>query len=296
MLIAAIIAILGLLVGSFINAVVWRLHRQSKVDHSTGSLRQDSGSTAGQESRKSKAKEVGLSITHGRSMCPQCRHQLAPQDLVPVLSWLALRGRCRYCRQAISPQYPLVELATAGLFALSYLTLYPIPYTLASWLNLALWLYFLTALIILAVYDARWMLLPDVVLLPAIAVAAAQLVLNLVLGQPTLATASSLLAAAAAGASFYAIAWLTKGKGMGGGDIKLVFLMGLLLGLASTAVALFVGFMTASLVGVGLIAAAKLKKQERPKYIAFGPFLIAGTIIAKLYGTGIVEWYLKGLY
>ncbi|MBW3538216.1 prepilin peptidase [Candidatus Parcubacteria bacterium] len=287
MLTLALVTVLGLLVGSFINAAVWRLHQQS-AGRSTGS-----GPT-GQTSNVKGQSDV--SITHGRSMCPRCRHRLAATDLIPLLSWVWLRGRCRYCQAAIPAQYPLVELLTAGLFAWSYSSLLTTHYSPLGVVDFAFWLYFLTVLIVLALYDARWMLLPDVVLLPAIVVALLQLPVSLVLGQPFGGVWSALLAAALAGGGFYAIAWVTRGKGMGGGDIKLAFLMGLLLGLGKTGVALFVAFMSAALVGVALVAVARLMRHRRPKYIAFGPFLIAGTVIAKLHGAAIIEWYLRGLY
>src|SRR5260221_566501 len=94
--------LLGLTFGSFINALVWRLHKQN-------------------EDSAKEQKVPNLSIATGRSMCPNCYHELAAKDLIPVLSWLSLGGKCRYCRQPISWQYPLVELLTAGLFTVSYI-------------------------------------------------------------------------------------------------------------------------------------------------------------------------------
>src|SRR5580700_9634934 len=109
-MIIVVLAVLGLCLGSFVNALVWRLHEQSNPKQKT-------------KNKKQKAKQLSaneLSILRGRSMCPDCHHQLAAKDLVPVISWLDLRGKCRYCHRPISIQYPLVELATAGLFVFSY--------------------------------------------------------------------------------------------------------------------------------------------------------------------------------
>src|SRR5579871_5847178 len=92
-----ILIVVGLAAGSFVNALVWRVHEQSK-----------------------KKKSAELSILKGRSMCPRCKHELAASDLIPVLSWLWLRGKCRYCQKPISPQYPVVELAVALVFVSSY--------------------------------------------------------------------------------------------------------------------------------------------------------------------------------
>ena len=94
-----ILAWLGLCAGSFVNALVWRLHEQ----------------------KRSKKADKKLSILNGRSMCVHCRHELTWYDLIPLFSWLLLRGKCRYCKKPISWQYPIVELATAAVFVLSYI-------------------------------------------------------------------------------------------------------------------------------------------------------------------------------
>src|ERR1700677_3953472 len=101
-----ILAIVGLCLGSFVNALVWRLHGQ-----------------AAEKGKKKPNQDYlsQLSVAKGRSMCPHCKHQLANRDLIPLLSWLSLKGKCRYCAKAISPQYPLVELITALLFIASYI-------------------------------------------------------------------------------------------------------------------------------------------------------------------------------
>lgn len=279
-----IMAVLGLLFGSFINAWVWRLHlRQSHIANRSS---QDI------PKKRNAQSEERLSIVRGRSMCPECHHELAALDLIPVVSWLMLRGRCRYCRKPISLQYPLVELATAGLFALSYLALRPSlqGQSLQTSIGFAVWLFILTSLIALAVYDLRWMLLPDVILVPVMAVAALWLGLQLLLGAPFWVLAGPVIAAVVAGGGFYLLAAVSKGRWMGGGDIKLAFAMGLILGLRKLGVALFVGFDSAALVGLALLATRVKKRSE---YIPFGPFLVVGTIVAMLYGQAIIDWYLK---
>ena len=253
----AVISLLGLLVGSAINAFVWRLH-------------------------------VKKSWLRGHSMCPHCEHRLGAKDLVPVLSWVLLRGRCRYCKKPIHWQYPAVELTTAALFGASVAVI--APDMVKGYVLLAIWLWLLIQLLILAVYDLRWMLLPDKVVIPAIGVALAQLGLLAAWGGPTQVWLGPLLAALLMGGAFWVLASVAGGRLMGGGDVKLVVLMGLILGLQRTALALFIGFDTAALVGIVLIL---VHRRKRSDYLPFGPFLIAGTIVAFLYGASIIHWYLR---
>ncbi len=219
-------------------------------------------------------------------MCPHCKHTLGALDLVPVFSWLALGGKCRYCHKPISPQYPLVELLTAGLFVLSYVALKPVGNL--GWFEFGIWLYVLGSLIALSVYDLRWMILPDVIVLPAILVAAIGLIPDLIINQHTHMWLGPILAAFALGGSFYALAAGSRGKWMGGGDIKLVFLIGLACGLKLSAVAMFWAFNIAAVVSLILIATGKRKRSD---HIPFGPFLALGCVIAILWGHWLIDWY-----
>ncbi len=254
---ALLVALYGLIIGSFINALVWRIN-------------------------------TGRSIAKGRSMCPECKHTLAAKDLVPVVSWVVLAGKCRYCSKGISWQYPAVELLTSVLFGLSYFALLPIG--LWGWILFVGWLIVLGGLIVLAVYDLRWMILPDAVVLPMVLFWGAILAIgglsqNIVWGL----ILYHLIAAFAVGGGFLILATLAKGKLMGGGDVKLGFLMGLLLGLRASGVALFIAFNSAAIIGLALIA---LKLKTRKDHIPFGPFLVLGTVVAFLYGPQIIAWYL----
>jgi prepilin signal peptidase PulO-like enzyme (type II secretory pathway) len=257
MLIAGLVTLYGLLIGSFINALVWRLHN-------------------------------GKSIVAGRSMCPHCSHALRPVDLIPVVSFVALGGKCRDCHKPISIQYPLVELATAVLFGLSYLAL--MPQTSVGWVSFLVWLYILGSFMVLFIYDLRWMLLPDKVVFPAIIVAYLHTLALYWLGAPTRAVVGPQTAAVVFGGAFLALAVAGRGKWMGGGDVKLVTLMGLVLGFKLTLLALFIAFVAGGAVGASLII---LRGSRRPKYIAFGPFLITGSVVAMLVGTPVVDWYLR---
>lgn len=254
--VAVFVGLLGVMVGSFANVVILRIH-------------------------------AGKTFTQGRSECPQCKHVLSPLELIPILSWIGLRGRCRHCHKPISPQYPLVEAVTALTFIGIYLHLDPSSWL--SWLVVALWWYIATSLIILAVYDLRWRLLPDKVLLPIIAPAVAILVINALTSGQWSAVLHPLIAALAFGGAFYALAAVSDGAWMGGGDIKLAFVMGLLLGLQGTALAMMIAFVTAAVVGVALIG---LGRKDRKDQIAFGPFLILGIFVAFMYGQPIINWYL----
>jgi len=232
------IFILGLAVGSFLNCVIYRL-------------------------------ETGGSFLRGRSFCPHCKHLLGWPDLIPVLSFLILKGRCRYCHQKISPQYPLVELATGILFAA---TLYFTGVEL---------LYFIIGgfLVVIFVYDLKHFIIPDKVIYPAIAIAA-------------ICNFSAWPSALGAAAFFGAIVLISRGKWMGVGDIKLGFLMGLILGFPNILVALFLAFLIGAIIGVGvIISGKKTLKSEVP----FGPFLVTGTIISLFWGQKIINWYLNFL-
>lgn len=258
--ISILITIIGLVVGSFLNVVILRLH--AKKD-----------------------------FVKGRSECPHCGHKLAWYDNIPLLSFALLGGRCRYCRGAISWQYPAVELLTAAVFLLTYLT-HPFDgvITAADVLVLIMWLYIAASLVVLAVYDLKWYLLPDKVLLPIIVPAGAILLGTAIQAQSLRVADGPVLAALIFGGFFYLIAAVSNGRWMGGGDIKLAFVMGLLLGLQKTALAMLIAFNAAAIVGVALMVSRRLKRTD---HIPFGPFLIGGTLVAYWYGEQIIDWYLK---
>ncbi|MEK9196125.1 MAG: prepilin peptidase, partial [Patescibacteria group bacterium] len=140
-MIVGILIVLGLCFGSFVNALVWRVYQQSLP-------------------KAKRPKKVDLSIQKGRSVCPNCHHVLGWQDLLPVISWLGLRGKCRYCSKPILWQYPLVEILTAVIFVISYL-FWPFEFTGTEVVIFGLWLAVVVNLVALAVYDVKWMLLPN---------------------------------------------------------------------------------------------------------------------------------------
>ncbi|HEX4774336.1 MAG TPA: prepilin peptidase [Candidatus Saccharimonadales bacterium] len=267
LMIIVILVVVGLCLGSFVNALVWRLHEQG--------------------SKKAKSKK--LSILNGRSMCPHCRHELAAKDLVPVFSWLALKGKCRYCGKPISTQYPAVELATALLFVASY-AWWPEALKGAQVAVFILWLLLLVGLMALLVYDLRWLLLPDRIVYPLSAIAVVIAVINIAsANRPAMALVDVVLAVAIGGGIFYLIFQMSGGKWIGGGDVKLGWLLGLVAGTPGKAVLfIFLASLLGSLVSLPLLMSKKLKRSS---VIPFGPFLIVGVIVTVLFGSGILNWY-----
>jgi len=268
------IGVLGLLLGSFVNALVWRLHETQEL--------------AGKTSKAAHKRRRDLSIAKGRSMCPNCGHELAGRDLVPVLSWVSLRGKCRYCRKPISWQYPLVELATAGLFVLSYAN-WPLAFNGVGIFQLVCWLVFVVAFMALAVYDLRWFLLPDRIVVPLMVLALAQVAVTAV----WLHSFSALWQPAVGALIIFGLFWtlfqVSDGKWIGGGDVKLAIVLGLLAGTPVKAfLVIFVASLLGTLVSIPLLARGKagLKLQ-----IPFGPYLLAATIIVVLYGQHFINWY-----
>ena len=270
-----IVGFLGLVFGSFINALVWRL---SQVLDKNGDPK-----------KLSAKKKKELSIVSAHSMCPSCKHQLSAPDLVPVFSWLFLKGKCRYCKKPISAQYPLVELITAGLFALSaYAWNFDQTWMVASFIT---WLICLVGLVALAVYDAKTMLLPDKIIFKLYLVAIAGLIIEFLLGRPPADILQIAGSVFVSGGIFYILYQVSQGKWLGGGDVKLGLLIGLLLPNAlQGALMLFLASILGTITSIFL---SVNKKIERSTKIAFGPFLIASTIIVVLYGQSIIDWYLN---
>jgi leader peptidase (prepilin peptidase)/N-methyltransferase len=249
---AAGCALLGFVVGSFLNVVVHRVPRKE-------------------------------SVVTPRSRCPGCETPVASRDNIPVVSWLILKGRCRSCQQSISPRYPLIEFLTGALFAVTAVRLG------ADW-ALPGFLVVVAGLIAISAVDLERFIVPNRILYPTLFLAAPLLVLAGALGDDW----SRVRTAAIGGA----LAWglllvihLISPKGMGFGDVRLAGLIGMTLGWLSVGhvlVGLFLGFLTASLVGVALIV---LNLKGRKDKVPFGPFLATGAFVAILFGNQIIEWY-----
>lgn len=250
---AVTLGLLGLAIGSFLNVVVHRVPR-------------------------------GLSVRHPGSACPACAHPVRARDNVPLLSWLALRGRCRDCAAPISPRYPLVEAGTAALFVALTLRFGLTPVLPA--------LLFLAATgIALALIDYDVARLPFVITVPGLAVTAALLAIaGTVEGWSPAGVA---LASALAWFGLYWALWFgTAGRGMGFGDVVLAPMLGLALGWlgwGASLVGLLGGFAVGALVGVALMAIGRAGRRSQ---IPYGPSMLAGAALGVFAGPAIWGAYL----
>jgi prepilin signal peptidase PulO-like enzyme (type II secretory pathway) len=271
-----LIFILGLLIGSFINSYLWRYQTKHTFK--------------------------------GRSLCPRCKHQLAWYDNIPLVSWILLTGKCRYCKKPISVQYPLVELLTGLVFAILTLFSYPgknlvtyfnqllsgLPLPQGFYINLlllGLLLFIASILIIIAVYDLKTQEIPNGFNLSfVLASLLYSFALNVFILTNPINFFASLLSGLAAFFFFYLFVFFSKETWMGGGDAKLAIGIGMLLGPLYTFLAILIASWMGAIVGLGLIS---LKKADRKTAIPFGPFLVLATFIALLAGSQIVSFYAR---
>lgn len=250
MIVKLIIFVFGTAVGSFLNVCIYRLPRK-------------------------------LSIVRPRSMCPNCEKKIAFYDNIPVLSYLLLRGRCRHCRATISPRYAVVEIA-AGLFAVAVFNRYGF-----SWEGLILY-GLVAALLVVTFIDMDHQIIPNVITYPGIVMGfLSSFVLNNITYKESLlgiALGGGLLLLVASGYYF-----LAKKEGMGGGDIKLLAMIGAFLGWKATIFTIFVGSAVGTVVG---IAVALRTRGGRKMAVPFGPFLSLGALLFLFYGDEIISWYI----
>ncbi|WP_186668553.1 A24 family peptidase [Sporosarcina sp. BP05] len=215
------------------------------------------------------------SIVSPPSHCTTCDRKLGVPDLVPVLSYIFLKGKCRGCGSKISAIYPFMEFVTGCLFALSF-------YMLGFSAELIVAILFMSLLVIITVSDIAYMLIPNKVLLPF-----AVVLLGVRLFIPLEPWWDSLLGALVGFGVLYLIAVVSKG-GMGGGDIKLFFVIGLVLGTANTLLTLFLAAFIGSIAGLIML---KRTGQGRKTPIPFGPSIAVAAVIAYFWGADFVGWY-----
>jgi prepilin signal peptidase PulO-like enzyme (type II secretory pathway) len=240
----------GLCIGSFLNCVIYRLEQKKDLS--------------------------------GRSFCPHCRHTLSWKDLFPVLSYLSLGGKCRYCKKKISIQYPIVEIFTGLVFVLIFSQLY--NFNVGSLVNIIFLFYITSVLIIIFVYDLKHYLIPDKILFPAIILSFVYRIINIT-------SFLDFFYASLIGSIFFLIMFLiSKGKWMGFGDVKLAILMGLVLGIKGVLLALFLAFLFGAVIGTILIF---FQKKGFKSEIPFAPFLVMGTFLAMIFSEQIISWYLN---
>jgi leader peptidase (prepilin peptidase)/N-methyltransferase len=242
-----VFVLFGLLVGSFLNVVIARVPE-------------------------------GRSLVRPGSACPGCGAAIAWYDNVPILSFVALRGRCRACATPITWRYPLVEAVTAGLFAAAGIAFGP---TLQGVVAAAL----LAALVAITVIDLERQIIPDVISLPGIV---AGVLANLAVGR--VLWMESLLGIVVGGGLFLVII-LASGGGMGGGDMKLGAMLGAFLGWKVVLLSVFIAVVVGGALAVALMASG-VRGRKDP--IPFGPFLAAGGAAGLFWGERMVQWYLSG--
>ena len=248
-----LVFIVGLFIGSFLGVVIDRTYR----------------------------KETTIK---GRSYCDKCKKELAWYDLIPVLSFVFLKGRCRYCKTKLSLFYPITEISTGILFALVFYF-----FKTENPINIAYYLIILSSFIVIFFQDIKYGIIPDKIIFPAMIISIFYLFIN---------NPSSLILhlASGIGAFFffliisYAFFALTKKQGMGGGDIKLAALLGIFLGFPKILICLYLAFLTGAIVAIILIL---WRKKFLKDSLPFGPFLIFGTFISLFLGDLIYPNVLK---
>ncbi len=252
------IGIIGLALGSFINALVYRVYTSEFAP------------------KKTRRK---LSILNGRSQCVHCHHTLAISDLVPLFSWLALGGKCRYCKEPISAQYPVIEALTALGLILSF-HFWPFAMGGIESVRFAVWAVILTLCIALIITDVRWMLLPNKIVYPLIVFA---VIFSLLSPEPLtiLTIAQTVLSAMLLGGLFHILYIVSNGKWIGGGDVPLGYALGIIVGDPVKSLLLLFLSSVLALAAFVALSTVSVKKQN---IIAYGPFLIVAMIIIMLSG------------
>ncbi len=246
--------VFGLAFGSFLNVVIYRLKTPPRRGGTTPPWR-------------------------GRSFCPECKTQLKWHDLVPLLSFIYLRGRCRYCHKKISWQYPIVELISGLLWVLIF-------YKFGVSLINIYYIFILSVFLVIAVYDFKWRIIPDKIVYPAIVIA---LIFNVFNFPPDKGGLwGVLLTATAAFLFFFMIFYFSKGRAMGLGDAKLAFLIGLFLSPLLSIAAFMLAFVIGAASGIILIG---LGKKTLKSQIAFGPFLVLGATITFFFSDFIINFF-----
>ncbi|MCD5323733.1 MULTISPECIES: prepilin peptidase [Pontibacillus] len=238
--------LLGLIIGSFFNVVGLRVPKKQMFDQS-------------------------------RSICQYCKNKLAWYDLVPVLSYTYLKGKCRNCKTKISPLYPIVEAATGFLYAYSF-----IRFGFSTELIVAL--LFSSLLVIITVTDLNYMLISNNILLFFLPL--------LIIGRiiSPLEPWWNPIAGGLTGFLLTMIIILVSRGGMGGGDMKLFGVIGIVLGLPGVLLAFFLSTLYGSIISGGLLL---FKKIDRKKPVPFGPYIVLGALTTYFFGSSIIEWYLQ---
>ena len=249
----ALVFILGIIIGSFLNVCIYRIPRKE-------------------------------SIAYPASHCIYCNSYLKWYDLVPMLSYLSLKGKCRYCGGSISPRYPFVELLTGIIYLLTF-------YHYGLSLNFIFYSFLLSILIAISFIDYDEQIIPDGLLLILLSGATIYKLLNYFLLKLPLKLWDNIFGFLIGFTLFFLIALISKGS-MGGGDIKLIALLGLILGLKKTLLNILLSFIIGAIVSIVLLLT---KRKGRKDAIPFGPFINIGFLITLFWGDLIINWYIRTL-
>lgn len=253
-LLPILIFVLGLLIGSFLNVVILRLH-------------------------------TGRSSITGRSMCARCSRTLEWYELIPVFSFLALRGKCRTCSTQISFQYPVVEATTAILFLLFYIKL-PLTagFTFYSWVSYLGALIVTCLLMVILIYDARHKIIPDEIVYPLLLAGLISIIIKTAFF-PTFSPVQAVLNGLLVALPFFLLWAVSRGRAMGFGDVKLALALGWMLGLSQGLAMVIISFWIGAIAGLFLLGLSR--KYSMKSQIPFGPFVIAAAFIVAFWGITI---------
>jgi prepilin signal peptidase PulO-like enzyme (type II secretory pathway) len=283
------LVLFGLCLGSFAGASVWRLRayqlKQDKAD----------GDNSNKAEYKLIKKIINKAITKDRSRCLHCSYELRWFDLIPIVSWVSLGGKCRKCHKKIGYFEPLIELGVAIFFVISYAFW---PYSnnnVLETMRLVIWLISGVGLAILFAYDAKWFLLPDKISFLVILLGIVNSVIVMILAHDKQTAIFSIAGAVFILSGIYWILYqISKGKWIGFGDIKLG--LGLALLLSDWRMA-FIALFAANLIGCIIVLPAMMAgKLHRTSHVPFGPLLIIGFVIAGLFGQSFLEFYFPVLF
>ena len=249
LLISILLFILGTIFGSFLNCIIYRLKEKK-------------------------------SFLKGRSFCPYCKHILSWKDLIPILSFIFLKGKCRYCKKKIPIQYPSIEFLTG---ILAFFSFFPLIENF-SFFNLQSSIFnflFFSLLILIFVFDLKYYSIPDQILISAILISILYRIFNF-------SNFQNLFFSLLPSLLFLFLVLISREKWLGFGDFEISIFMGIFLGWPKILVALFFSIFAGALIGLVLIL---LKKKSLKSQIPFAPFLVSGTFFALFFGQSLIDFY-----
>lgn len=278
------LALVGLVMGSFAGASLWRLRARQLVEDKA------EGEKVDKKEFKMLEPLSKVRLSTDRSMCLHCGHHLKWYDLIPLFSWVATGGKCRYCHKKIGWFEPLIEIGVAVFFVTSYIFWPETIQTIPQMAYFTLWLIAGVFLAVLFAYDLKWSILPNRAMFPLIGVAAVAALFNIFGSLDPVGMLVSVVIAAFLLSGLYLILWIvSKGQWIGFGDVKLGLALALLLVDWKLA---FLALFAANLIGCLIVIPGLLSgKLSRGTHVPFGPLLILGAVVAAWWGNAVLGWY-----